>query len=161
MTAQKHIVALGESEVRQLRTIIRRGVSKARVITRARVLLMANETQGTGKTDHVIADVLNLAKTTPQDIRRRFAQGGLHRALYDAPRPGGERKVTGRDETTIVSIACTDPPDGYDHWTMDLLTDKANGELKKKLGRTTMYRVLLKHDLKPWREKNLVHKGEG
>ena len=161
MAAQKYVVALEESEVRLLKMIIRKGVSKARVITRARVLLMANETQGTGKTDQVIADALGLAKTTPQDIRRRFAQGGIPRALYDAPRPGGERKVTGRDETTIISIACTDPPDGHDHWTIDLLTEKANGELKKKLGRTTMYRVLLKHETKPWREKNLVHKGTG
>ena len=81
--------------------------------------------------------------------------------MYDAPRPGGKRKVTGRDETTIVSIACTDPPDGHNHWTMDLITEKANEELKKKLGRTTMYRVLLKHETKPWREKNLVHTGTG
>ena len=161
MTAQKHVVALEESEVRLLKTIIRKGVSNARVITRARVLLMANETQETGKTDQVIADALGLTKTTPQDIRRRFAQGGIQRALYDAPRPGGKRKVTGRDETTIVSIACTDPPDGHDHWTMDLLTEKGNGELQKKLGRTTMYRVPLKHETKPWREKNLVHKRAG
>lgn len=161
MTAQKHIVALEESEVCTLKTIIRKGVQSARVMTRARVLLMANDTQGTGKTDWVIADSLGLAKTTPQDIRRRFARGGLPRALYDAPRPGQKRKVTGRDEATIVSIACTDPPDGHDHWTMDLITEKVNGELKKKLGRTTMYRVLLKHETKPWREKNLVYKRTG
>jgi len=161
MTAHKHVVALEESEVRQLKTSIRKGVSNARVITRARVLLMANEKQATGKTDREIADTLGLAKTTPQDIRRRFAQGGLQRALYDAPRPGGKRKVTGRDETTIVSIACTDPPDGHDSWTLDLIREKANGELRKKLGRSTMYRVLLKHETKPWREKNLVHKGAG
>lgn len=161
MTAQKHIVALGESEVRTLKTIIRKGIQSARVMTRARVLLMANDTQGTGKTDCVIAGILDLAKTTPQDIRRRYAKGGLLRALYDAPRPGQKRKVTKRDEATIVSIACTDPPDGYDRWTMNLITEKANDELEKKLGRTTIYRVLLKHETKPWREKNLVHKRTG
>lgn len=158
MTAQKHIAALGESEVHTLKTIMRKGIQSARVMTRARVLLMANDTQGMGKTDRIIADALGLAKTTPQDIRRRFALGGLPRALYDAPRPGQKKKATGRGEAAIVSIACTDPPDGHDRWTMNLITEKANGELKKKLGRTTVYRVLLKHETKPWREKNLVHK---
>jgi len=161
MTAQKHIVALGESEVRQLTTMIRKGVSNARVITRARVLLMANELNGTGKKDTEIAEALSLGRATVERIRRRYAQGGINRALYDAPRPGKKRKVTGRDETQIVSIACTDPPDGYDHWTMDLFTEHVVKELKKTVSRSTVYRVLIRHDTKPWREKNLVYPDTG
>lgn len=158
MTAQKHRVALGESEVLQLKTIIRKGVSKTRVITRARVLLMANETYGTGKKDEEIMKALDISRSAVQQIRKRSVVLGLKYALYDAPRPGKERVVTGKDEAEIISIACTDPPDGYDHWTLDLLKEEITGKNGKNFGRSTVYRVLLRNELKPWREKNLVHK---
>jgi transposase len=121
---------------------------------------MANE-NGEGKTDKIIAAALGVTKTTPQDIRRRYAHGGLKRALFDAPRPGKERIVTGSDEAHIVSIACTDPPDGHDRWTLNLLTETVPKTVGKTLGRSTIYRVLLRNDLKPWREKNMVHQGKG
>ena len=157
MTAQKHIVALEKSEVQELERIIRKGVSKARTITRARVLLMANETNGAGKKDQEIVQALSVGITTVERIRKRYVTAGLKRALYDAPRPGKKRKVTAKDEAETVSIACTDPPDGQDHWTLDLLTERVTEELKKPLSRATIYRVLLRHETKPWREKNLVH----
>jgi transposase len=156
MAAQRYIVALEQSEVQELKVIIGKGVSKARTITRARVLLMANE-NGSGKTDKAISRTLGIDEKTPKNIRKRYARGGLNRALFDAPRPGKARKVTGRDEAEIVSIACTDPPDGHDHWTMDLLTEEVTETLRKTLGRSTVYRVILRNDLKPWREKNLVY----
>lgn len=161
MTAQKHRVALGKSEVLQLKTIIRKGVSKARVITRARVLLMANETDGTGKKDEEIIKALDIARSTVQQIRKRFVLLGLKRALYDAPRPGKERIITGKDEAEIISLACTDPPDGYTRWTLDLLKEEITERNGKNFGRSTVYRVLLRNELKPWREKNLVHKRTG
>lgn len=157
MTAQKHVVALGESEVQELRKLVRKGVSNARVITRARVLLMANESNGNGKTDQEIVAALSIGVTTVERIRKRYTAGGLNRALYDLPRPGKERRVTMTDEAQIVSIACTDPPDGYDDWTMDMLTEEVTEALGKKFARSTIYRVLIRHDTKPWREKNLVH----
>lgn len=152
MTARKHIVALGESEVQQIEKIIKKGIISARVQTRARVLLMANEK----KTDREIANTLKLNRTTPQDIRRRFVQGGINRALYDLPRPGQKRRCSVAEEATITAIACTAPPDGYSRWTLDLLQEKITREVKK-IGRTTIHRILLRNDLQPWREKNVVY----
>lgn len=156
MAAQKYFVALEQSEVQKLKALIRKGVQSARVITRARVLLMADE-NGQGKIDKEIIQSLSIARTTAEQIRKRYAQGGLQRALFDAPRPGKQPIVTGRDEAEIISIACTDPPDGYDHWSLDLLKERVNQQLRKVLGRTTIYRVLLRNEVKPWREKKLVY----
>lgn len=160
MTNQKHIVALDLSEVQKLKDIVGKGKHSARVITRARVLLMANENNGLGKKDKEIWEALNLARITVQRIRKRYVEGKLERALFDAPRPGKEKKLTNKEEAFVVSLACTDAPEGYSHWTLDLLTEKINSKLKdkdKQIGRTAIWHIMLRNDLKPWREKNVVH----
>ncbi len=154
--ATKYKVSLNEIEITKLKSIIKKGKHSARTINRARVLLMTNE----HKVDRQIYETLHLAKSTPGDIRRRYCEGGLIRSLYDAPRPGQPRAMTIIEEAKIVAIACTEPEDGYSKWSMDLLTKKVNQELaarKRPLGRTTIYNVLLRNELKPWQKKNVVH----
>lgn len=156
MSAQYYSVALSREEEQQLKQVIGKGVAKARVITRARILLLANK-NGMQRTDRQIADTLHLGIRTPHRIRKRYQEAGLQDALSDASRPGRPRKVTVEDEAVITAIACTDAPDGYDHWTCDLITREVNNRQKKRFGRSTIHRILLHHALKPWREKNLVH----
>ena len=88
---KKYHVKLTDNEKRLLRQLIRKGHAQTRVITRARVLLLADE----GRTDKDIYHALHLADSTPGDIRERFAKGGTEHALYDKPRPGQKRKLTG------------------------------------------------------------------
>ncbi len=152
---KKYAVALSPSEKVTLRSIIRKGTEKARTITRARVLLFADR----GKSDASIASTLDLSLTTPRDIRKRYFTSGLECALTDAPRPGQPEKLSGEEKAEITAIACTDPPDGYGRWTLDLL-ERAVASTVKKVSRQTVYHVLLASDLKPWREKNVVHSGD-
>jgi transposase len=112
------------------------------------------------KINKAISEVLMLAKTTPKDIRRRYCERGLKGALYDAPRPGQPTKFNGKEKAKITAIACTEPKDGYARWTLDLLKEEVEEKLKKTIGRTTIYKVLLANEVKPWREKNMVHWGE-
>ena len=44
-------------------------------------------------------------------------------ALSEAPRPGAERKLTGKEEALLVATACSSPPAGRARWTLDLLAD--------------------------------------
>jgi transposase len=148
----KHIVHLPQGERKQVQQIIHKGAANTHIITRARVLLLADA----GKTDKEISGALDLAVSTPYDIRKRYHKGGLQRALYDAPRTGQPRKLTGVQEAKIVAIACTKAPIGYDHWTMDLLTEEAQSN-GIQIGRTAIWRVLLRNDIKPWRKKNVVY----
>jgi putative transposase len=156
MAVFKYRIALEKKEVRKLQTIISKGTSGARVITRARVLLLANE-NGSHKTRKEISEILMLAATTPKDICRRYVERGLDGALHDTPRPRQPRKWSGKDKAKITAIACTEPKDGYSRWTLDLLKEEVKAKLKKTVGRTTIWNVLLANEVKPWREQNVLH----
>lgn len=154
LSAQKiHRISLTGEEIRQLKILIRKGIANARVITRARVLLMAHD----GRIDKEIYQALSLAESTPYDIRKRYAEVGLQRALFDAPRPGQKRKLTGTQEAEVIAIACTKAPKGYVRWTLDLLTEKINTQMGISIGRTAIWKVLLRNNTKPWLKKNVVY----
>lgn len=149
----KHKVKLLPEEKRILQTLIHKGTIKARIITRARILLLADQ----GKTDAVICESLNIVRSVVYDARKHYVTGGLKRALYDLPRPGKARILNGKQEAEVIAIACTKAPKGYVRWTMDLLTEAVNKRLNVGIGRTAVYNVLLRNNTKPWLKKNVVH----
>lgn len=153
MPVNKYIVTLEESERIQLKDIVKKGKSSARVISRAYTLLMADNN---GKTDKEISQLLDVHEDTVANIRKRYAKEGLEQALFDKPRPGQPVKASPKDEAHLIALACTNPPQGYVHWTLDLLVKRATDE-GRKIKRTSLYNILLRHELKPWREKNVVH----
>lgn len=154
----KYQISLKKNEINKLHSLVKKGKQSARTITRARILLLADQ----GITDKEIREILEVSKWTPQNVRKKYFKGGLERALYDAPRTGQPKITDEKEEAQITAIACTEPEDGYGKWTLDLLTKKVNKQLskrKKPLGRTTIYNILLRNELKPWREKNVAHNG--
>ncbi|MET4315434.1 transposase [Bradyrhizobium sp. RT4b] len=46
-----------------------------------------------------------------------------HRALSEEPRPGAERKLTGKEEVLLVATACAKPPVSRKRWTLTLLAE--------------------------------------
>jgi transposase len=153
MPTYKYIVALEKSKRTKLLKLVRKGKSTpARTITRARVLLMADNNEAS---DPEICKALKINKNTPFNIRKRYCTEGLNTAIYDKPRPGKKRSLSAMQEAHIVALACTTPPHGSDHWTMKLLTQQVNDQIKDNVSQWTVNRVLLRHELKPWREKNV------
>lgn len=150
---RKFTVVLSPEEKTKLLQLTRKGTTKARTITRARILLMVDE----GKKDKEIYQLLHIGNSTPHDIRKKYQQGGLHTALYDLPRPGKERTLTGAQEAEVTAIACSKAPKGYVRWTLDLLTEKVKNKLGISIGRTAIWKVLLRNDTKPWLKKNVVY----
>lgn len=117
----KHVQIHLTSEQRQVLTdLTRKGKSPAREQLRARVLLLSDRSQGQSKTEAEISEALQCSATTVGNIRRRFAREGLA-ALHDKPRPGGKPKLTGEGEAKLVTLACSQPPDGRARWTLRLL----------------------------------------
>ena len=55
--------------------------------------------------------------------KRHFVEGNLERALSEDPRPGAERKLSGKEEALLVATACANPPEGRARWTLELLAD--------------------------------------
>jgi len=90
----------------------------------------------------------------------RFRQGGLERALYERPRPGKAALLDAQQRQRIVALVCSPPPEGRARWTVRLLTEEVvKRKLVPRVGRETMRVLLESHDLKPWREKNVVRAG--
>jgi transposase len=123
MTKHRHI-QLTTDERTQLEQLIKTGVHPARVIARARTLLLLDRSQGHKRPLHEVADAVMIGYGTVINIKRRYFAGGLERALYDLPRPGATPKIDGEVEARLLALACSDPPDGYGRWTLRLLADK-------------------------------------
>jgi transposase len=119
MPKKKYVVDLSAEERTTLEQLLQRGKSSARKLTRARILLQADE----GLTDEEIAMALNVGVATVERTRQRFVEENLE-ALTERPRPGGQRKLSGKQEAHLIAVACTPAPTGYPHWTLQLLADQ-------------------------------------
>jgi transposase len=113
-------VRLKEEERGELSRYLRRGKSSARSLTRARILLLADE----GREDREIAEALKVSKSTANRIRKRYCDGGLEFALHEKARSGAPSKIDGRIEAQLTLLACSEPPGGRSNWTLRLLADK-------------------------------------
>lgn len=120
MPRKKYLINLGAEEKQQLVELTRKGTVKARQFKRAMILLKADE----GLTDAQIMAAINVSRPCVERIRKRFVEGGLERALNEDPRPGQRRKLDGRGEAQLIAIACSQSPEGHDHWTVRLLAGR-------------------------------------
>ena len=56
----------------------------------------------------------------------------------------------------LIAMVCSNPPEGRARWTVRLVAEEAvKRKLVPRAGRETIRMLLLSHDLKPWREKNV------
>ena len=120
----KSAVCLSEEERSHLKGLLRRGAAPARVQTRARLLLLVDGRLGRGRTDEEVSQAVLTSVSTVKRTRGRFLAEGLAAALAEKPRPGRPPKITGEIEAQLVLLACTQAPEGHDHWTLRLLADR-------------------------------------
>jgi transposase len=115
-----YVVDLSAEERTELLELTRKGTTQARRVRRAQILLAADD----GATDASIASTLHVARATVERTRQRLVLGGLSAALEERPRPGAKAKLDGKAEAYLIALACSDPPNGQAHWTMQLLADR-------------------------------------
>lgn len=139
-----------------LKKMLAGGVEQVRVTMRAVALQRLAEGMGAPQ----IAAVLPLSRQSVRNIARRYEQGGLERALYDKQRPGAASLLNAQQRQRIIAMVCSDPPKGRARWTVRLTAEEAvKRRLVPRAGRETIRVLLESHDLKPWREKNVVRGG--
>ena len=145
----RYRVELSEAERGELTALLSGGKHAARKLKRAQILLAADA----GASDEAIAASVRASGSTVYRTKRRFVEGNLELALSEEPRPGAERKLSGRETALLVATACSSPPEGCKRWTLDLLANemvKLTGH--EALSRETVRRRLAEDDLKPWRK---------
>ena len=115
---------LTDEQRSHLENLIRSGSAPARTQTKARILLMTNRNSGLVRKDAEIAESVMVNVATVGRTRRAFLSKSMDAVLYDRPRPGGKPKITGDIEAKLTMLACSNPPEGHDRWTIQLLADK-------------------------------------
>jgi hypothetical protein len=111
------MITLTADERRQVEDLVHRGTAKARVLTRARILLKSAD----GWTIERIAQALDVCPATVSNVRRRYQQDGVQRVLSDLPPKPHERALDVEGEAVLIATACSPVPDGHDHWTLRML----------------------------------------
>lgn len=146
-------IALTRKDRQRIEQLLSGGVQAVRTVKRAWALLELDQGQSAPS---VAANLMLSAKAVWQ-IGRRYRQAGIERALFDAARPGKAPALDQQQQQRIVAVVCSPPPEGRARWTVRLLAEEVvKRKVVPSVGRETI-RVLLKsHDLKPWREKNVV-----
>jgi transposase len=146
----RYVVELTEPERAELKVLIATAKTLGQKRKRAQILLACDR----GMTEETVAAALLCGTSTIYRTKRRFVEEGLQAALAEKPRSGGNRKLTGREEATLVALACSTPPLGRARWTLELLA----GELVRliepaSVSRETVRRRLAENELKPWQRK--------
>jgi len=145
----RYRVELSQAERGELTAMLSKGKRAARKLKRAQILLAADA----GRSDEEIAGAVAVGGSTVYRTKRRFVEGNLERALSEDPRPGAERKLSGKEEALLVATACANSPKGRARWTLELLADamvKLTGH--ESLSGETVRRRLAENGLKPWRK---------
>jgi transposase len=127
MPQKKYLVTLTPDERDHLDGLISSGKRSARTLTRARVLLKADQADGGSAWDDArIADAFGCGRRTVERVRQRFVETGLDAALTHKPqdRPSRTPVLDGAAEARLIAVACSEPPDGRAAWTLRLLADK-------------------------------------
>jgi len=117
---QKRAIHLQPSERDRLIALVSKGHNQANVIKRAYMLLHSD----TGFKDETIAQLLFSSEDSVRRVRIRYLNEGLDAALEDRPRPGREPVLNTQQETYLIALACSEPPTGQEHWTLDLLAQR-------------------------------------
>jgi len=148
MPHKKYLVTLTPEERDWLTGLVSAGKRSALTITRARILLKADQAPGgPAWEDQDIARALDCSVRTVERVRQRFVERGLEPALGRKPqdRPSRERKFDGAAEARLIALACSQPPEGHARWTLKLLADRlVELEVFDSVSDETVRRVLKK-----------------
>src|SRR5947209_6728785 len=124
MSQKKYLVTLTTDERDHLDDLLRTGKASALVLTRARILLKADQAEGgPALDDGTIADELEVGLRTISRVRRRFVERGFEDCVRrkKQDRPSRVRTLDGAAEAKLIAVACSDPPDGRAAWTVQML----------------------------------------
>jgi transposase len=123
---KKYIIELTGEERQTLKQLVSAGKASARKLTHARILLKADSSSGGPKwRDSKISQALDVGTATIERIRKRFVEEGLEAALNSRkPNRQYNRKLDGDGEAHLIALVCSKAPQGYQRWTLQLLSDQ-------------------------------------
>lgn len=131
---------LTDQQVQFLKEFKQSRKRSVRQINRANILLLLHK----GKKARDIADFLDIGRNTVSRTKQKFMTEGIKSALEEEERPGQPKKYKPKQEAEIIALACSDPPEGRQRWTLELLARQA----RKQKGLETINRESIRLMLK-------------
>lgn len=147
---QKYFVDLTSEEQSHLEKLIASGTAPARIITRARILLKSDCSEGGPNWSYeAICNALDVNSLTVTTVRKAYCEGGLEKVLK-RKKPDREyaHSLDGSAEAHLIALACSAAPTGYDRWTLRLLRDRfVKLEIVESISHETIRTTLKKKNL--------------
>jgi hypothetical protein len=135
---QMHLTDEDRALVDEIRS---KGLHQAREVNRAHVLASLDR----GVPEAQVMAVLGVGRTAVWRARAAYLQGGVELAVFDVARSGRPRQYDTDDEARVTALACTDPPEGRQRWTIAQLEQAARQEPGlSRVSRETVRRMLKK-----------------
>jgi transposase len=149
-------VDLTDTERIRLSDIVKRRKSESEATKRSLILLACDRNGDKVWTDIEIATEYKVNVRTVERLRERFVVHGLDIALSGLPRLNTDKiKFDGHVEAQIVSLRCSNPPEGYSSWTLSLLADQlVKLEVVESISQESVSRLLKKTKLNPGASKS-------
>jgi len=125
---KKFKVTLSKEERDELKDIVKKGKRRAQTIRNALILLNCDEGEyGEKVKNEDVAKILQIGDRTIDRLKKLFVEEGFEIALHGKSEVGPKyhkRIIDGDAEAKLISLCCSDPPDGFAQWSLRLLADK-------------------------------------
>jgi len=122
---KKYVVRVTKDERKQLEELVSKGKTAAYKIKHANILLMV-DADGPNETDERTSKAFRCHLNTVCNVRRRFVEQGLEKALErkKRERPPRQPILDGKKQARLIALSCSEPPEGRSRWTLKLLANQ-------------------------------------
>ena len=159
--AKRYVVKLNADERVEFERVVRKGMVAGWKIQRAHAILKCDQGPwGQGWSDERIAEAFGCTTRSLESWRKRAVVQGPLALLERKPRlsPPTPPKLDGEKEARLVALACSDPPEGYARWTLQLLAERlVQLEVVASISDETVRRALKKKRLQTLAQSHVVH----
>jgi hypothetical protein len=149
-----YTIKLSKFEVEELDKVISKGSHSSHAFRAAYILLNCDKGEFSTNTEIKNADIckiLRIGERTIDRVKKKFIEEGFDSVLERrASVQNYTKKVDGDLEAKLVTLCCSEPPEGFAKWSLRLLADKMV-ELKyvDYISHVTVGEVLKKTSLSP------------
>lgn len=123
-----YTIKLSESEVEELNKVVSKGSHTSQAYRAAYILLNCDKGEfstGTNIKNSDICKILRVGERTIDRVKKKFIEEGFESVLERRVSPQNyTKKVDGDIEAKLVTLCCSEPPEGFAKWSLRLLADK-------------------------------------
>jgi transposase len=146
---KKYVLSLIPSERKRIQDTANDKTVSTTIRKRANILLLADESAGKPMKQKEISLRCGVSIVTVFHTLKDSCTHGLDYALkFKRTKATNPPIITGETEARIIALACGEPPQGFQRWTIRLLTERiVELNILERVSRETVRILLKKHSL--------------